>query len=89
MFIPSLFQDLGFKDMLNENIKSFFQINTGSSEKFSTVWDVSKAFIRSKIIAYSSKKKKYNGAKVMMLESELKEKEKELSLLRLTIKGSL
>lgn len=79
----SLFQDLGFKDMLNENIKSFFQTNTGSTEKFSTVWDASKAFISGTIIAYSSKKKKHNGAKVMMLESELKEKEKELSLQRL------
>lgn len=33
----SLFQDPGFKDMLDENIKSFCQINTGSIDKFSTV----------------------------------------------------
>lgn len=40
----SLFQDPVFK---NENIKSFFHINTGSTDKFTTVWE---AFIRGKII---------------------------------------
>ncbi len=52
----SLFHDPGFKEMLDENLKSVFQINTGSTEK-------------GKIIAYSSKKKKDNSTRVIMLES--------------------
>lgn len=76
----SLFQDPVFKDMLGENIRFFFQINTGSTEKFSTVWGASKAFLRGKIIAYSNQKKKINSARVALLESQLKDKENQLSL---------
>lgn len=50
----SLFQDLTFKQLLLEELKQFFRLNVGSTERIDTVWEASKAFIRGKIIAYPS-----------------------------------
>lgn len=58
-----LLQDKSFSDTLSEDLKSFFEINIGSTEKISSVWGASKAFIRGKIIAHSSKVKKENAKK--------------------------
>ena len=44
------------------------------------MWDASKAFIRGKIIAYSTRKKKIDKSKILQLESQLKIKETQLSL---------
>lgn len=55
----SLLQDPEFNSLLENELDNFFLVNTGSTDKFGTVWEASKAYIRGKIIAYSSR----NGKK--------------------------
>lgn len=50
----SLLQDQSFKKSLGEDLKSFFEINRGSTEEIKTVWEDSKAFVRGKFIAYAN-----------------------------------
>ncbi len=50
-----LLQNDSFSNTLLEDLKSFFEINVGSTSKISSVWEASKAYIRGKIIAHSSK----------------------------------
>ena len=54
----SLLQNAGFKQTISEGLTDFCQINIGSTPKIGTVWEASKAFIRGKIIAEASKRKK-------------------------------
>ena len=75
----SLYQDPVFDQLLSQDLKSFFEINVGSTEKMGTVWEASKAFIRGRIIAYSCKKKNESIKKLKELESRLKETEKQLA----------
>ena len=56
----SLQQDKQFATKLGGDIRIFLDINRGTTERLTTVWDVLKAFIRGKCIAYSSWKKKDN-----------------------------
>ena len=44
----SLLQDKGFRTLLGEDLKSFFEFNTGSTKEIATVWEASKAYIRGK-----------------------------------------
>lgn len=53
-----LIQDENFNLLLKEDIKSFFEINACSTDTKAMEWEASKAYIRGKIIAPSSKKKK-------------------------------
>ena len=75
----SLYQDPAFDVVLSQDLKSFFEINVGSTENLGTVWEASKAFIRGKIIAYSCKKKRESIEKLKKVESQLKEKEGRLA----------
>ena len=47
-----------FSDTFSKDLKSFFKTSIGFTEKISSVWEASKAFIRGKIIAHSSKVKR-------------------------------
>lgn len=49
----SLLHDKGFRTLLEEDLKSFFELNIGSTEEIATVWEASKAYIRGKLIAHS------------------------------------
>lgn len=60
----SLLQDQGFKILLGKDLKSFFELNIGSTEEIATVWEASKAYIRGKLIAHSALKKKENLNKI-------------------------
>lgn len=51
-----LLQDELFSKKIAEDLTFFFNTNLGSMETIATVWDTSKAFIRGKLIAQSSKK---------------------------------
>lgn len=53
-----LLQDESFSAAIREDLKSFFEINVGSTDKISSVWEASKAYIRGKFIAHSSKIRK-------------------------------
>ena len=75
----SLIQDENFNLLLKEDIKSFFEINAGSTDTKAMEWEVSKTYIRGKIIAHSSKKKKVNMKKIMELEKAIKDQEMELT----------
>ena len=55
-----LIKDQNFNLLLKEDIKSFFEINAGSTNTKAIEWEASKAYFRGKIIAHSSKKKKEN-----------------------------
>jgi hypothetical protein len=68
----SLLQDENFKQLLKEDIKSFFEINAGSTNTRAMEWEASKAYVRGKMIAHSSKKKKENIKKIKELEIAIK-----------------
>lgn len=53
-----LLQNKMFSEELTKDLKFFFEINMGSTDKVATVWEASKAYIRGKIIAYATKVKK-------------------------------
>lgn len=72
-------QDENFNLLLKEDIKSFFEINAGSTDTKAIEWEASKAYIRGKIIAHSSKKKKENMKKITDLEKAIKDQEMELT----------
>ncbi len=72
----SLFQDPEFSRPVEEELYNIFQVNMGSTDKVGTVWEASKAYVRGKIIAYSSGKKREQTQRVKKLESKLEELEK-------------
>lgn len=72
-------QDVSFSNTLSEDLKSFFEINIGSTETIASVWEASKAYIRGKIIAHASKMKKENATKEKTLDKEIRKLEKELA----------
>ena len=74
----SLLQDETFKLSLLNDLKSFYEINAGSTETKAMVWEASKA-CQGEIIAHASRKKKENLNKIKDLESIIKNQEKELS----------
>ena len=74
-----LLQDELFCAKLSEDLTFFFDTNVGSTETIATVWDASKAFIRGKLIAQSSKKKKESIEQVRKLENEIGLLEKDLA----------
>lgn len=75
----SLIQDKVFYAELTEDLSSFFEINMGSTESVAMVWEASKAYIRGKLIAKSSKKKKEQKDAITKLEAELNSMERELA----------
>lgn len=75
----SFLQNTLFKQRLSEELTNFFQINIGSTSKIGIVWDASKAFIRGKIIAEASKRKKQDREIISKLGDKIKQKERELS----------
>lgn len=54
----SILQDDIFHNELAKDLSSFFEINMGSTDSVAMVWEASKAYIRGKIIAHTSKRKK-------------------------------
>ena len=75
----SLIKDENFNLLLKEDIKSFFEINAGSTDTKATEWEASKVYIRGNIIAHSSKNKKENMEKIIELERAIKNQEMELT----------
>lgn len=65
-----------FKQTLSEELINIFQINIGSTSKKGTVWEASKAFIRGKIIAEASKRRKQDRVTNSKLEDKIKQKER-------------
>ncbi len=75
----TLLQDEVFCVRLAEDLTAFFDINIGSTERLATVWEASKALIREKLIAQSSKRKKENTEQIYKLEAEICILEKDLA----------
>lgn len=75
----SLLQDEVFSTMLAEDLISFFDLNIGSTERLSSVWDASKAYIRGKLIARASKMKKERREILSDLEMKICALEKNLA----------
>lgn len=75
----SLLQDESFKLTLRNDLISFFEINAGSTDTRAMEWEASKAYIRGKIIAHSSKKKKEDMKRIKDLETEIRDLEIELA----------
>lgn len=74
----ALLLDPLFRKALEDDLKSFFDINLGSSQDISTVWEATKAYVRGKLIAQAAKKKSENLNKINELEKEIKNKELQL-----------
>lgn len=72
-----LMSDSTFRKTIEEDLKTFFDINIGSTEEITTVWEASKAYIRGKFIAQATKKKSLT--RIKDLEKEIKDKELDLS----------
>lgn len=75
----SLLHDTELCKYLEQELDNFFELNMGSTERVGTVWEASKAYIRGKLIAYASKKKKEQMQRINTIETELKTLEKRLS----------
>ena len=75
----SLLHDEVFNNELATALSSFFEINMGSTDKVAMVWEASKAYVRGKIIARSSEKKRENMNAIKKLEAELSEMERGLA----------
>lgn len=73
-----LLQNKMFSEELTKDLKFFFEINMGSTDKVATVWEASKAYLRGKIIAYVTKVKKSNLERKKTLDKEIREVEKDL-----------
>ena len=54
----SLLHDEIFNKELAADLSSFFDINMGSTDRVAMVWEASKAYVRGKLIAQTSKRKK-------------------------------
>ena len=75
----SLLKDESFSLSLKDDLVSFFEVNAGSASTRAMEWEASKAYIRGKMIAHSSKKKKEDMRRIKEFESEIKNQEIELS----------
>lgn len=75
----SILQDEVFHNELARDLSSFFDINMGSTDSVAMVWEASKAYIRGKIIAHTSRMKKEYINTVKTLESELITMERQLA----------
>lgn len=53
-----LLHDEVFNNELAADLSSFFEINMGSTDRVAMVWEASKAYVRGKLIAQTSKRKK-------------------------------
>lgn len=62
-----------------KTLQGIFEINVGSKDSMEMVWEASKAYIRGKIIAQTSRRKRESIDKIKKLEAELSEMEKELA----------
>ncbi len=60
-------------------MQSFFEIILGSTDRRSTEWEASKAYVRGKIIGYASKRKREDRDRIQELDNKIKNNEKELS----------
>ncbi|CAG5947255.1 unnamed protein product, partial [Menidia menidia] len=67
----SILQNDIFQKELAIDLSSFFEINMGSTDSVAMVWEASKAYIRGKIIAHTSRIKKEHTNTVKKLEAEL------------------
>lgn len=74
-----LLQNKIFSEELSKDLKFFWEINMGSTDKVATVWEASKAYIRGKIIAYATRVKKDNLEREKKLEKEICDLEKDLA----------
>lgn len=74
-----LLQNKVFSEELTKDLEFFFEVNRGSTDKVATVWEASKAYIRGKIIAYSTKVKKSSLEREKTLDKEIRELEKDLA----------
>jgi len=66
--------DSTFKKTIEEDLKSFFELNIGSTEYITTVWEASNAYMRGKFIAQAAKKKRENFRSIKDLKKEIKRK---------------
>ncbi len=74
-----LLMDSTFRKTIEEDLKIFLEINIGSTEEITTLWEASKAYIRGKFIAKAAKNKRENLTRIKDLEKEIKDKELDLS----------
>lgn len=64
----SLLQDKSFKTSLCEDLKSFLELNIGSTQEIATVGEASEVYIWGKLIAYAAQKKKDNQTRLKKIE---------------------
>lgn len=74
----SLLQDKSLRTSLGEDLKSFFELNIGSTDKISTVLEASKAYTRGKLIAHAAQRKRDSLNKIKELENKMKLQENKL-----------
>uniref|UniRef100_H2ZXV1 exodeoxyribonuclease III n=1 Tax=Latimeria chalumnae TaxID=7897 RepID=H2ZXV1_LATCH len=67
----TLLRDTNFIEMMQREIKEFFQNNLGSVAAMTTVWDAFKAYCRGRIISYGTNKKKERIQLRQTLEEDL------------------
>ncbi len=75
----SLLHDEVFNNELAADLSLFFEINMGSTDKVAMVWEASKAHIRGKLIAQTSKRKKEYKDTIQTLQVEVSAMERELA----------
>lgn len=68
----SVLQDPTLKASMETELNNFFDQNIGSTEKISSVWEASKAFMRGYFISKSSYMKKISTVRIRELEFQIK-----------------
>uniref|UniRef100_A0A3P9DFP2 Reverse transcriptase domain-containing protein n=1 Tax=Maylandia zebra TaxID=106582 RepID=A0A3P9DFP2_9CICH len=77
----SILKNKGHCECIREMIKEFWLYNEGSIDDVGMTWDAFKAYLRGRLIQYCSLIKKAERDKLMKLEQDIKELEKQHMLL--------
>uniref|UniRef100_A0A8C5MLT6 Reverse transcriptase domain-containing protein n=1 Tax=Leptobrachium leishanense TaxID=445787 RepID=A0A8C5MLT6_9ANUR len=76
-FNASLFLDPGVKETMNLDLTAFFERNFTPGMATTTVWEAHKAFMRGKLIAIASRRKRERAAETVSLTAKVGDLERE------------
>lgn len=76
-FNPLLLGEKDFQEYLKTQISLYFDVNDNSDTTPGTLWEAFKAYLRGVVISFESAKRKRNRAKLLELDKQIKDLDKE------------